>query len=330
MSLPNLSSNNWFFYDNLKNFGTTPSIVTILDKQYIGYLDKNDQVVVTLNYCPHRGYPLAKGKIKKQELECSYHGWRFSDNGKCSKIPGCKKAPNIKLKTFKTYSTEGLVWINIANSDIPFPKIKKLENSVSELNYSYRVKASTYLIIENTLDPLHTSFVHRGWVRSSNRKKVKIQINVTPNQVEAVYLNEGTQTGVISKIFSSDEDIGIGRYVHPGILQLEYRDAKKTKLLITSYLTPVNEFETSVYVRMQYIKQPLRLDIFLKPVFNIMIKHVLNQDLVVVEEQQQNLLELDKEHFVSTELDFLNKYLREIINSDGNAITSNELIEIDI
>lgn len=39
--------------------------------------------------CPHRLAPLSEGRIEPSDgtLMCSYHGWRFSGEGKCEHIP---------------------------------------------------------------------------------------------------------------------------------------------------------------------------------------------------------------------------------------------------
>ena len=31
--------------------------------------------------CPHRNYPLSKGRMVDDTLECPYHGWRFKADG---------------------------------------------------------------------------------------------------------------------------------------------------------------------------------------------------------------------------------------------------------
>jgi phenylpropionate dioxygenase-like ring-hydroxylating dioxygenase large terminal subunit len=38
--------------------------------------------------CPHRGMPLSHGHFDGQQVECSYHGWRFDGHtGQCQLIP---------------------------------------------------------------------------------------------------------------------------------------------------------------------------------------------------------------------------------------------------
>ena len=40
--------------------------------------------------CPHRGMPLSCGHFDGQQIECSYHGWRFdAHSGQCQPASFC-------------------------------------------------------------------------------------------------------------------------------------------------------------------------------------------------------------------------------------------------
>src|SRR5574337_155677 len=53
--------------------------------------------------CPHRGMPLSAGRMQGDELECSYHGWRFEGRtGQCKAIPSL--TGHEKLTVERIYS----------------------------------------------------------------------------------------------------------------------------------------------------------------------------------------------------------------------------------
>src|SRR5579859_3615094 len=48
--------------------------------------------------CPHRGMPLSCGGFDGQQLECSYHGWRFeAHTGQCQLIPSLTADQKMKI-----------------------------------------------------------------------------------------------------------------------------------------------------------------------------------------------------------------------------------------
>ena len=48
--------------------------------------------------CPHRGMPLSCGSFDGQQVECSYHGWRFdAHTGQCQLIPSLTADQKLKI-----------------------------------------------------------------------------------------------------------------------------------------------------------------------------------------------------------------------------------------
>src|SRR5437868_10671910 len=53
--------------------------------------------------CPHRGMPLSCGRFEGQQLECSYHGWKFDvHSGQCQLIPSL--TADQQLRTDRIYA----------------------------------------------------------------------------------------------------------------------------------------------------------------------------------------------------------------------------------
>lgn len=51
-------------------------------------IHESDCELPLLNRCPHRAVPLSEGKVWSDgSLMCSYHGWRFGEDGACKAIP---------------------------------------------------------------------------------------------------------------------------------------------------------------------------------------------------------------------------------------------------
>jgi len=50
--------------------------------------------------CPHRGMPLSYGLFDGQQVECSYHGWKFdAQSGQCQLVPSLTADRNRSTRT---------------------------------------------------------------------------------------------------------------------------------------------------------------------------------------------------------------------------------------
>jgi nitrite reductase (NADH) small subunit len=59
------------------------------------------------NFCPHKGAPLADGRLCGQTVECDWHGWRFDlRTGQCLTNSG-------SVETYEVLIEDGLIKIRI-------------------------------------------------------------------------------------------------------------------------------------------------------------------------------------------------------------------------
>jgi phenylpropionate dioxygenase-like ring-hydroxylating dioxygenase large terminal subunit len=60
--------------------------------------DRQGQPFALQDACPHRGMPLSDGCFDGQQVECSYHGWRFDGRtGQCQLIPSLTADQTLKI-----------------------------------------------------------------------------------------------------------------------------------------------------------------------------------------------------------------------------------------
>src|SRR5919204_5797029 len=78
---------------------------------------KTGEAFALRDCCPHRGMPLSFGQFDGNDVQCSYHGWRFeAQTGRCREIPSLTS--DSKLKIDRIYATsfpcqerDGYVWV---------------------------------------------------------------------------------------------------------------------------------------------------------------------------------------------------------------------------
>jgi len=81
--------------------------------------DHEGQPFALRDACPHRGMPLSCGKFDGQQIECSYHGWRFdAHTGQCRLIPSLVPEQNLKIDriyagSYPCQERDDFIWVFI-------------------------------------------------------------------------------------------------------------------------------------------------------------------------------------------------------------------------
>jgi vanillate O-demethylase monooxygenase subunit len=135
---------------------------------------------VVIDRCPHRLYPLSKGQVVGEGLQCGYHGLVFDTDGKCRSIPSQDEIPDRAcVRSFPVREAHGLIWVwpgEVALAqDAPLPAFETGEGYLAGVDFSclvpsqdwgvagphrIHIDANYMLAVDNLLDLTHTAFVH--------------------------------------------------------------------------------------------------------------------------------------------------------------------------
>ncbi|KAI8468575.1 MAG: hypothetical protein J3K34DRAFT_522861 [Monoraphidium minutum] len=163
-----------------------PHRVTLMGKELVLWRDSKGTWHAQNDACPHRLAALSDGFLDaaNDQIVCSYHGWRFTAEGKCVDIPQLRGDATAHatacgsgrtcVKSYIVKEKGGLLWVwpdasptAKADSDaaaIPLPS--ELEDeSLAPLAGRWFVREQPYsfdLFLENVLDPAHVDFAHDG------------------------------------------------------------------------------------------------------------------------------------------------------------------------
>jgi len=124
--------------------------------------------------CPHRRARLSAGLITDGTLQCAYHGWRFTREGRCVAIPALEEDASIPERATLRRPAglaeqDGLVWLAPESPRAPIPELQpELPSGGGEIATVFlpvlRVEANAAILIDNFLDEAHLPFVHAATI----------------------------------------------------------------------------------------------------------------------------------------------------------------------
>lgn len=138
--------------------------------------------VAVRNRCPHRSFPLAKGKLDGDTLICGYHGMQFDPSGRCVNMPSMPIVPtNANVRSFPVAERGPIVWIWMGDADHAdealIPDTSWLADPAwKSVRGSYHIKTDYVAMHENLLDQTHFPFLHPGTVGTPEYARSKLDV----------------------------------------------------------------------------------------------------------------------------------------------------------
>jgi len=146
-----------------------PLNVRLMYLPFVAFRDEAGQAHVLADTCAHRGGSLSEGTVKGDCVVCPYHGWEFSGDGTCARIPSlgddAKMPARAKVDSYPVEERYGIVFAFLGDlpenerppiCDIPEYGLPEWKSRL----YVLDVPANYERSMENGLDPIHNEFVH--------------------------------------------------------------------------------------------------------------------------------------------------------------------------
>lgn len=119
--------------------------------------------------CAHRSCPLSLGKVTEGRVACPYHGWEFSTNGNCEKMPSTRHSA-VSVKSLPCVEQDGMIWVwpGMDTPSINIPSTKPPKGFTMHAEIVIELPVEHGLLVENLLDLAHAPFTHtstfaKGW-----------------------------------------------------------------------------------------------------------------------------------------------------------------------
>jgi vanillate O-demethylase monooxygenase subunit len=113
-------------------------------------------------------YPLEKGRLVGNDIQCGYHGFKYDTKGVCVLTPSQDSPAPACLRTYPLIEHGGTVWIWTGEADLADPALMPDLASVgvgspgwaADMSSCFELKGRYTLLIDNLLDLTHVSFIH--------------------------------------------------------------------------------------------------------------------------------------------------------------------------
>ncbi|MCA9672489.1 MAG: aromatic ring-hydroxylating dioxygenase subunit alpha [Myxococcales bacterium] len=304
--------------------GKKPLACTLLGIPLVLFRDGDGRAHALLDRCPHRNVPLSLGAVRDGQLECGYHGWRFSGDGACRFVPGLcgpHEARGRRVEAFATRELDGFVWVYTEADREPVRepfRFSLLDDArYTHVPYSLDLEGTMHAAIENALDVPHTAYLHGGLFRKAGGTKNRIRVVVRRyhDRVEAQYLDEPRPPGLAAKILAPSGGTveHYDRFILPCIAQVEYKLGDDSHLLTSAAFVPVSDFETRLYSVVSF-RLPLP-GWLVAPVLRPVALRILKQDAEMLREQNAMVHRFGGEQYISTEADVLGSHIMRLLRN---------------
>lgn len=166
-------TNAWYAIASSAEVGRHLLAREVLGQSLVLYRTESGSAVALRDRCAHRFAPLSMGGLVGDSVQCLYHGMQYDCSGNCVRIPGQERIPpTARVQHFPAQERYGLVfaWMgDPACADAhPLIDIPQYQATGWGLSRGYSLFAARWQnIVDNLVDPAHTSFVHTRTIGNS-------------------------------------------------------------------------------------------------------------------------------------------------------------------
>lgn len=139
----------------------------LLDTPVLLYRKEDGSPVAIEDRCPHRAAPLSLGTLRGDDVQCGYHGFTFSSDGRCLRVPSMISPPAAaRVRSFPVIEQGPFIWIYLGDPDrieeAPLPHVLEWADdpSFAKVEGIMELAANYMLLKENVLDLTHFGYVH--------------------------------------------------------------------------------------------------------------------------------------------------------------------------
>jgi phenylpropionate dioxygenase-like ring-hydroxylating dioxygenase large terminal subunit len=302
-----------------------PLARTVCGQPLAVFRDAKGAVGALADRCPHRNLALSRGSVNADGLRCAYHGWTWSADGRCARIPAAcgGDCGNLRVRSWTVLEQQGFVWVWMPDDSRPIPAGGPPEfPHLGETGWRHFImervfEAEPFHCVENFLDVPHTAHVHRGLFRGEKSREIELEIRSGRDWIEAEFIGEQRMDSWIGRMLvPRDSRIRhVDRFQLPYVTRVDYRMSEKRQYVVMSQCTPEVSGRTRVFTYLGFRFEPLGG--LIKLVFQPFAGVILDQDVTILRQQTEDLARTGAPGFLYHETDAIARGIRDLLEGES-------------
>ena len=179
----------WYAVARADEVSATPLARMLFGTDMVLFRDSGGAAVILGDVCPHKSAPLSLGEVRGDHIQCPYHGLKFDRDGACVHIPGQAQIPAaLRVPSWPCAEALGLVWAwpgDPARITAGPPALARHGAPGWTCLHGKPLifPAAIERVLDNLVDPAHTSFVHRRTIGGSDAVDVPLQVSESADRI---------------------------------------------------------------------------------------------------------------------------------------------------
>jgi 5,5'-dehydrodivanillate O-demethylase len=138
--------------------------IKVMDEEFTLYRGETGTPHLVAGRCAHRNTQLSVGWVEGDCLRCFYHGWKYDENGQCVEqaVENPGFAAKVTIPSYPVREYLGLVFAFLGEGEPPpLQRYPEFETDCVVDPVMMDVPYNFFQNMENSVDTLHVSWVHR-------------------------------------------------------------------------------------------------------------------------------------------------------------------------
>lgn len=227
--------NCWYVAAAAEELDDGPIERTIMDYPVALFRMEDGTAAAMHGVCPHRYFPLARGKVVGNAIQCGYHGFCFDGHsGACVHVPSQPAPTSFRQRTYPLVEHGKWLWIwpgEQGKADPALlPPLEKAGLSPEwkvDLGRCLHSEGRAQLLVENLLDLTHVDYLHTATLQSGEVLKSPVTVR---EEEDGIFAGRISRTpwvdgfydliyGAENRFEGDHESLGETWYWSPGYLR---------------------------------------------------------------------------------------------------------------